>query len=80
MRIGRELLRRPLAVLAPDEFVECATSSTSIAAMLGTGMCAAEAAGLLANRSALIAELSSVLADAPVGRSAFPRSSRYGVY
>jgi len=51
MRIGRELLRRQLAVLAPDEVVECASSSTSIAATPGRGMCAAEAAGLSANRA-----------------------------
>ena len=46
-----------------------ASSSTSIAATPGTGMCAAEAAGLSANRASANAEFSPVLVDAGVGRS-----------
>ena len=75
MRIGRELLRRQLAVLATDEVVECASSSTSIgiAATPGTRGTGPRACAQprppdcrpIARRP--IAELSSVLADAGVG-------------
>ena len=80
MRIGRELLRRQLAVLAPDEVVECASSSTSIAATPGTGMCAAEAAGLSANRASANRRTFFGSEAGGRGQSAFPRSSRCGIY